>query len=299
MKPIVTIGMCMRNCENSIKEAIHSILGQDFPHELMEVIFVDDGSEDQTLSVVKDSISRINIQAKVFHSEWKGLGAARNKIVNNASGDFIIWIDGDMALPKDFVRKQVEFMEQNPKVGIAKARYGIALKENIVAFLENIADVAEDARAQDEWKGNLRLPGTGGSIYRVKAIKQVKGFDDDLRRVGEDQDAAYRIKDKGWLIYRTHIVFYEKRKLKTWKELWAKYYWHGYDHYDLYHKNRNLFILHTMVPPASFIAGLMYSIVAYRLTYRRAAFLLPFQYAFKMTAWLFGFLKNQISFRDA
>jgi len=48
MKPIATIGVCVRNCEATIKEVINSIINQDFPHELMEVIIVDDGSEDRT-----------------------------------------------------------------------------------------------------------------------------------------------------------------------------------------------------------------------------------------------------------
>jgi len=298
MKPIVTVGICVKNCEFSIREAVDSICDQDFPHELMEVIVVDDGSEDRTLPVVLDLVSRMDMQVKVFHSEWRGLGPARNVVVDSANGDYIVWVDGDMMLPKDHVRKQVEFMEQNPKVAIAKARYGIPLGENLIAFLENIVDVTKDAIAENEWKTYSNLPGTGGSIYRIKAIRQVRGFDSNLKRVGEDQDAAYRVKKAGWLIYRTKAVFYEKRKLDSWKTLWDKYLWYGYDHYRLHHKNRSLFTFYKMVPPASFIAGLLHSTIAYRLTHRKAVFLLPFQYAFKMTAWTLGFIKSQIASRE-
>ncbi len=66
----------------------------------MEVIFVDDGSEDATFSIIQDSIAKIDIQAKAFHKKWMGLGAARNVVVNNASGDYIVWVDGDMTLPR-------------------------------------------------------------------------------------------------------------------------------------------------------------------------------------------------------
>lgn len=296
MKPVVTIGVCVRNCAGTIKRAVDSILDQNFPHEDMEIIFVDDGSKDKTLSILQDYASQIDIRAKLFTSEWKGLGHARNLVVDNAQGDYIIWVDGDMVLPKDHVRKQVEFMKQNPNVGIGKARYGVLDKENLVAFLENIVDVARDVTSEDEWKTNLKLPGTGGSIYRVKAIRQIGGFDDSLRRVGEDQDAAYRIKEAGWSICRTNAVFYEGRKVTTWKALWNKNFWYGYDHYQLYRKNRFLFIPYKMVPPASFIAGLLSAQVAYRLTRRKSVFLLPFQYAFKMTAWFSGFITRQINF---
>jgi len=137
MKPTVTIGICIRNCEASIKEVVDSILNQNFPHELMEVIFVDDGSEDETLSVLKDYASRMDMQVMIFHSEWRGLGQSRNVVVSNAMGDFIVWVDGDMTLPPDHVRKQVEFMEKNPKVGIAKGKYGILSKAKTITALEN------------------------------------------------------------------------------------------------------------------------------------------------------------------
>lgn len=296
MEPIVTIGVCVKDCEKSIEETVRSIMAQNFPHNLMEVIFVDDGSKDGTLSVIERWAQRMDIQVEVYHGEWKGLGSARNKVVRNAHGDYILWVDGDMILPQDHVREQVEYMEQNQKVGVAKARYGIPLRESLVAFLENIVDVAKDTVMEDEWNTNLKLPGTGGSIYRTKAIKEVGGFDANLRHVGEDQDAAYRIKRAGWSIRKTKAVFYEKRRIESWKTLWDKHFRYGYDHYGLYLKNRDLFIFYKMNPLASFIAGLLYSIIAYRLTKRMAVFLLPFQYTFKMIAWSLGFMKRQMTF---
>jgi len=45
MKPRVTIGVCVRDCEDFIGEATDSIVNQDFPHDLIEVIFVDDSQD--------------------------------------------------------------------------------------------------------------------------------------------------------------------------------------------------------------------------------------------------------------
>ncbi len=294
-KPVVTIGVCVRNSASTIREAIESVINQGFPHELMEVIFVDDGSEDGTLSIINSYVQKIDMRVKVFHHEWKGLGPSRNIVVNNADGDYILWIDGDMTLPKDHIQKQVEFMEQNSKVGIAKAKYGMSAEENIISTLENITFVIEDALAQDEWKTNLKLPGTGGSIYRVDAIRQIGGFDDNLKRVGEDQDAAYRIKAAHWSIYRTKTVFYEKRS-KTWKALWNKYFRYGYGNCCVYRKNRSIFSIHKMIPPAALIGGMLNCVIAYRLTRLKTVFLLPIHSTFKTTAWCLGFVKGQIDF---
>ena len=280
----------MRNCEASVKEVVDSLLDQDFTHELMEVIFVDDGSEDRTLSVILDSVSRMDMQVKVYHSEWKGLGPARNMVVDNAGGDYIVWVDGDMTLPRDYVRKQVEFMERNPNVGIAKGKTGMCPGASLVATLENIA-------LRVEYGGNgspsSKLLGTCGSIYRVKAIRQVGGFDDRIKGAGEDTDAAYRIRAAGWLLYITPAVFYDRFR-ETWKALWRTWFWRGYCLHYVCHKHRSILTLYKMAPPAAFFQGLLYSFIAYKLTRRKVVFLLPLHYTFKRIAWCLGFTKSHI-----
>lgn len=295
MKPKVTIGVCVRNCEASIKETIDSIQDQDFPHEFSEAIFVDDGSEDKTLSVILNCASKMNVKAKVFHSEWKGLGWVRNVVVDNARGDYIVWVDGDMGLPRDHVRKQVEFMRHNPTVGIAKARYGMCAGQNLVAALENIVFMVFDSEFTGEV--NPKILGTGGSIYRLKAIKQVGGFDDRITGTGEDMDVEYRIRNAGWLLYRaTPAVFYEMFR-KTWKDLWDKEFWHGYGVHYIFKKNKGQISPYRMAPPAAFAIAVWLSIVAYKLICRKWVFLLPIQYTFKKIAWCIGFAKGQIEAR--
>ena len=292
VKPIVTLGICVRNCETSVKEAVRSVINQDFSHEHMEVIVVDDGSEDKTLSVVLDIAAKSDICFRVFHTEWKGLGHVRNFVVKETAGKYIIWVDGDMVLPADHIRKQVAFMEKNHKVGIAKARYGINFQEKLVGFLENASSWALDQKYGGQT--TTKPLGTGGCIYRVEAVKQTSGFDQRLTGVGEDQDVENKVSKAGWLLYLgSPAVFFEKRR-KTWKLLWQEYFWHGYGNHSLYTKNRKLIPLHKLVPPAGLIAGVLYSMSAYKATFRKKVFLLPIQYSFKRTAWFFGFVRGQI-----
>lgn len=297
VKPIVSVGMCVRNCENTLRDAIESVAKQDFPHELMEIIFVDDGSEDCTPELISNYVSRMDINSKVFHTSWKGLGQARNLVIKNAIGDYIIWVDGDEILPEDYVKKQVEFMNHNASVGLTAGIIGIP-PENPILTLELIPSVIDHIRYGSPrsfvWKTE-KLPGTGGSTFRVKALRQVNGFDDCLAGVGEDQDVAKRIKDAGWLIRLNDTVFYEKHGgMGTVRDLWNKYFWYGYGNQSLYRKNRKLFSLPRMSPPAGFITGFFYSLIAYRLLHRKMVFLLPFHFALKKIAWSLGFIKGQI-----
>lgn len=290
IKPIITIGVCVKNGAATLREAIESIISQTYPHKLMEVIFVDDGSEDATPLIINEYASKMDMDVKIFRHEWKGLGFSRNVVAKNASGKYIIWVDCDMILPKDFVRKQVEFMEKNPKVGIGKARYGFLEENSLVAFLENLPFMVYDSKGVPL---DLKLPGTGGAIFKVEAIREIGGFDEHLDGVGEDQDVAYRIKADGWQIKRTNAYFYERR-VKSWRDLWRKYLWYGYGNYHLYRKNRHIVSPTRMNPLAGFLAGCLYVPESYRLMRKKAVFLLPLHFTFKMVAWFIGFSKSYI-----
>ena len=292
VSPKVTIGVCVRNGALTIREAIESIICQDYPHEYMEVIFVDDGSQDATLSIINSYVPVMDMAVKVFHHEWKGLGPSRNVVVNNAEGDYIIWVDGDMILPKDHVLKQVEFIEKNPRVGIGKAKCGLMPRDNLIAYLENIPYIFFNSKNGS--RARAKLPGTGGAIFRVEAIRQVSGFDDNLKGVGEDQDIAQRIMLAGWLIKKSSAFFFERRE-ETWSKLWEKYVWYGYGNFFLYQKHKEIFRIYKMIPVTGFLNGLLLSFPAYRITRRKAVFLLPLHFAFKSSAWCHGFIKGALA----
>jgi len=265
----VTTGLCVRNAEATIKQAIDSILNQDFPHELMELIVVDGCSEDKTLDIIKSKFKNSYVKSRIF-CEKKGLGYARQIVVDNAQGQYIIWVDGDMLLSRDFVRKQVSSMEQNPRVGIAKGKYGMHKGNNLVATLEDIEFALSFGC---EGKTNLMSLGTSGCIYRVKAIRQVGGFDSSIKGAGEDTDVERR---------------------NTWKSLWDEYFWHGIGASYVFRKNRRSINIYKMLPPVALLAELFRVPLAYKLTRRKAAFLLPFHYVFKRIAWFLGFIKGEL-----
>ena len=297
VQPVVTIGVCVKNSASTICESIDSILSQDFSHELMEIIFVDDGSQDNTLSVIQEIISKINISAKVIHTEWRGLGYARNLVVNGARGDYIVWVDGDMVLSTDYVGKLVEFMEQNPKVGIAKGEYALIPGANWIATLEIFSRAAgKKVNFNYTTRAQSRAVGTGGSIYRIEAIRQTKGFDKNLKGYGEDWDAEYGIRAAGWMLNTIDVTFrdYERYGI-TWKALWKNYFRRGYDLYSFSRKNKGMIKFSKMQPLAAFVSGFFHSLKIYKLTHQKKVFLLPLQYTFKMTAWSLGFIRSHLN----
>jgi len=283
----LTVGLCVKNAEATVGEAVDSILNQDFPHELMELIVVDGYSKDRTLDIIKNKLRDSKIKLRIF-CEQKGLAYARQIVVDNAQGDYIIWVDADMILSRDFARKQVSFMENNPKVGIAKGRYEMLKGNSLVATLEDTEFFLSFRR---EGKAKVTSLGASGCIYRVEAIKQVGGFDLNIKGAGEDLDIENRIKSAGWSLYITSAVFYEKRR-ETWKSLWNEYFWHGKGAAYSFKKNRKVINTYKMLPPVAIFMELLRVPIAYKLTRNMKVLLLPLHYVFKRIAWFLGFVKG-------
>lgn len=283
-RTIATVGICARNAENTIREAIESVLTQDFEKERMELILVDDGSEDGTLSIIRFYASKADIEYRIFGGIRLGLSKARNVVVNNAKGDYIIWVDSDMILPKDHVRKQVEFMRKHPKVGLAGARFCGLPEKDLLVELQNLEWMAINHLAETNGSLNIPCAVCGGSVYRTEAIRQIGGFDEQIIGAGEDEELELRLTQAGWLMQKgTDTYFFERRK-KTWKAMWKQFFWYGYGAHLLFHHNKR------RVKPSQVLDPLSLSCVAYRLTGRKIAFMLIIQYLFKRIAWYFGFL---------
>jgi glycosyltransferase involved in cell wall biosynthesis len=295
MKPMVTVGVCVRNSASTLREAIESIICQDYPHEFMEVIFVDDDSEDETLSIIKNYILKMNMKAKVFHHKWKGLGYSRNLVIDNATGDYILWVDGAMILSRNFVNKLVQFMNTNPKIGIAKGKQVLKPAANMLSTLETYSRVVGKMLDYKSKKAHSKSLGTGGSMYRLEAIRQIGGFDQNLKWYGEDQDVEIRVRAKGWLLARIDAKFGENKKRRlTWGSLWKRYWFRGYYTHYFCHKNRGLLKHYRMLPPMAFLAGLLHASTLFKITGKKMVYLLSLQYAFKMSAWYFGFIRGHL-----
>ena len=295
VKPIVTVGVCVKNCENYIRETIDSILSQDFPHELMEVIVVDGYSVDRTLSIIKNVLCNSDIKTRIFY-ENKGLGVARQIVVDNADGDYILWVDGDMVLARNFARTLLEFMNQHTEFGIVKGKQALEPGRNLLATLETYSRAAGRMVDYQSAKGRSKALGTAGSIYQIKTIKQVGGFDKNLRGYNEDWDLEIRVRAAGWSLCTVDVFYldYERRGL-TWKGLWSRYWLRGYYTHYFLHKNSGMLKHYRMFPPAAFLSGLLHAFTLFKQTRRKAVFLLPFQSVFKMTAWYVGFIRSHVN----
>jgi cellulose synthase/poly-beta-1,6-N-acetylglucosamine synthase-like glycosyltransferase len=281
--------------EITVKDAFLSMFNQSFDKEKMEIIVVHDGSSERTLSIINEIASNNEVKIKFFTTDQDSVAIARQTIVDNSTGKFIIFIDSDMVLPKDFVRKQVEMITMNKSIGVVGANMKGKLKNSMVAKLEAIAQAPNyEFGVLKKWRRNPRKLGTGGSIFRRDAIKEVGGFDLEIKGAGEDSDITGRIKSAGYSLLLSQAEFEHEFK-QNFKSLWNQLVWYGYGSHYLYHKNRDATdLIYTYFFPVSFGGGIVRAILSFRAKHRKISFLLPFYNLFKSTAWWFGFFKASL-----
>jgi Glycosyltransferases involved in cell wall biogenesis len=103
MAPLVSILIPAHNAEQWIEDTIRSALAQTWPNK--EIIIVDDGSTDQTLSIAQQFASKT---VYVISQKNQGAAAARNKAFAASRGEYIQWLDADDLLSSEKISKQME-----------------------------------------------------------------------------------------------------------------------------------------------------------------------------------------------
>ena len=109
MRPLVSILIPAYNAERWLADTLRSALAQSWDHK--EIIIVDDGSTDRTLSVARFFESDT---VKVFAHANQGAAATRNAAFARCSGDYIQWLDADDLLGPDKIALQMEALGDSP-----------------------------------------------------------------------------------------------------------------------------------------------------------------------------------------
>ena len=92
MSDFISIIIPVYNSGEQLYDCVKSIQNSTYKH--FEIIIVDDGSNDETAKIC-DNCSAECDNVKVYHTENKGVSAARNFGINQSKGDYITFVDSD------------------------------------------------------------------------------------------------------------------------------------------------------------------------------------------------------------
>ncbi|MBQ6052023.1 MAG: glycosyltransferase family 2 protein [Clostridia bacterium] len=99
------------NVEKYLKECIESLINQN--SENYEILLIDDGSTDQSPTICDNYAAKYD-NIRVFHKQNGGLSDARNNGIENAKGDYLIFVDSDDWIADNALSVFSDILSVNP-----------------------------------------------------------------------------------------------------------------------------------------------------------------------------------------
>ena len=127
--PLVSIILPVYNAEKYLHECLNSIIAQTVKN--WELIIINDGSTDNSETIIHIFIASVSTFIEVIYVplEHKGLPFCLNKGIGLARGKYIARMDADDIMFENRLQVQVQFMENNPDVGVLGS-HAIEIDEN-------------------------------------------------------------------------------------------------------------------------------------------------------------------------
>jgi GT2 family glycosyltransferase len=198
--PLVTVVIPCFNEEAFVVAAMESVRRQS--HIDWECIVVDDASTDASLQRVWEKAGQDDRFRVVRHKVNGGLSAARNTGLRLARGRFVTFLDADDLLLADALLLRLEAMAQHQgDADLAGVFCGVRLApehvdlETLPAYIEGSPPAFHDfLTAAGECPFNAHAP-----LLDTSLLRGMGGFDESMRRGGEDWDLWLRIMRNGYL----------------------------------------------------------------------------------------------------
>jgi peptidoglycan-N-acetylglucosamine deacetylase len=194
--PKVSVIVPAFNEEVNAIRTVNYLLKSTYPD--FEVIFVDDGSKDNTFNIVNTAFEN-NSKVKVLTKPNGGKAAALNFGIEYASGEVLVCIDADTILPADAISRMIPFFEDS-RVGSVAGNVRVGNTLNMITNWQSIEYTTSqnfDRRAYDTVNAVLVVPGAIGA-FRKTAMHEIEGFTTDT--LAEDCDLTLRMLRAGYKI---------------------------------------------------------------------------------------------------
>jgi glycosyltransferase involved in cell wall biosynthesis len=205
--PLVSVIIPARNAGATVKKCLDSI--SSLRYDPLQVIVVDDGSDDGTGALLKDYPA-----VTLLATEGKGPSYSRNLALREAKGEFVAFTDADCIVDSGWIQELLKGFTAEKVAGVGGAQkspqdetfFGSLVQEFLLTF----------GFISDYMQRGIRLAPTRhnptcNTMYRRQILLELNGFLDGLWP-GEDVELDYRIIKKGYsLMFNPAAVVFHYR----------------------------------------------------------------------------------------
>jgi len=204
--PKISVIILTFNSSPFVESCLNSVFSQDYQD--FELILVDNGSNDGTLALIKNNYPAVKL---IENKKNLGTCKARNQALDIAKGGWILTLDCDVILEKDFLSKIIRFIEgSGNSIGMFQPKILNMDKKTIyscgiyLSKLKRFYDIGKGKFDNGEFNASKYIFGacSAAALYKREMLKDIVEntgyFDERFFFLVEDVDLAWRAQKKGW-----------------------------------------------------------------------------------------------------
>lgn len=179
--PKISVVISTYNAQNYISECLDATINQTYTN--LEVIIVDDGSEDDTLSILQLYAAK-DSRIKLFRHSNKGVSTTRNKGIQNATGEYIVFFDADDYPEPDLIEAYVNAINEWSEKKVALIGTGMFFDNQYNKYVGNKTYILEVAHGYIEGENYILSRSSAAMLAWLKLFNFVtnKCYDLDIIR---------------------------------------------------------------------------------------------------------------------
>ena len=182
---IVVIGL---NEGKNLHDTFSAVRAMDYPMEKLELIYVDTGSDDNSVGIAGEYTDKVFVET----SHWPTSGLARNRGIIEARHAIIHFIDGDISISKNYLKKAVKKIMNSE----ADAVTGYFLERYPGKFFNRLMNIRRDDIVHKE---RYCESTNGGGTYIKEKLLSINGYDERILK-GQESELGVRYRQKGFKI---------------------------------------------------------------------------------------------------
>jgi len=200
--PVISVIIPTRNRSAMLSRLLESLAAVRYPR--WEVIVVDDGSTDDTRSVM-DRFADAGLSLTYLYQPWRKMGAARNLGLHAAQGEIAAFTDDDCTVTPGWLEAMAQAFDAHPEA------LGVQGKT-----ITDRAAMTPFTRQVEQLEGGQPYR-TCNVAYRLDVLRDLGGFDPALIR-GEDVVMGMRVLERGPIVFAPDAVVVHPPRPKVWAD---------------------------------------------------------------------------------
>jgi CDP-glycerol glycerophosphotransferase len=164
-----------------VRETVDSIYAQELD-EPVEVMAVDDGSTDESLTVLRSVEEERGATFRLLrHEQNRGEGAARNTAIRASRGELLYIVDADNLLPEGMVRRQVEWLRERGADAVSVSELRIFETDPVEIVDVSPVAATDGVSGLNELLTTWRTPASHGNYLMKRSVfDSVGGYQEGL-----------------------------------------------------------------------------------------------------------------------